>query len=565
MSDLRFLRLHLVSHKESRGRTIEFHPKTTVILGTNDVGKSSIAKSLYAALGANAAEEHPRWLASNAVSLLEFTVDGIWFAMLKEGKVYALFDSQRRIGTYTSVTGELGPAVAELVGASLKLTDRSGKVVTPPPAFLFLPFYCDQDKGWTDTWCSFAKLGQFAQWKPDVINYHAGILSDAYYRAQERLANAKLERQQPARELDGMMALRRRADQMLGSDIDIELDPSVFSEEISKLLSRSAEVAARRERARQNLAQLTEQRIQLAAQKDILERVRKELHADYTYAVNLPEDRVECPTCGQMHENSFGERFSIAQDEARTGDLLTEVLNLVTDNATKLSAAKADIESTTEQEKAIQELLTRKRGQITFAELLDRAGNKKFARELESQVEELLGKIAVIDSEIGEAEEEVAQSKSKSRRDEILSLYLQLMTAHLSELKVNSLAEKSYSSITCALKETGSDRPRAILAYFFAMLELIWKADDGLKCPIVLDSPNQQDQSQENHMRMLAFIRDHQPIGSQLILFAVDVGDTEFDGDQQVLTDVDFLLSEEHYEQVAANLYPYQAMRDQRL
>src|SRR5687767_11737533 len=129
MSDLRFQSCLLVSHKERRARRIVFHPTATVLKGSNDTGKSSIVKSLYQTLGADPAEQHPRWKAASVVSLLTFTLEGETFHAYRKGGTYALFRDTDLLGVYRSVTNELGPTLAELLDFQLKLPDRNGQMV----------------------------------------------------------------------------------------------------------------------------------------------------------------------------------------------------------------------------------------------------------------------------------------------------------------------------------------------------------------------------------------------------------------------------------------------------
>lgn len=558
MKDLRFQKLHLVSHREKRGRTIEFDPVATVIKGGNDVGKSSIAKSIFGALGATSAVEHPRWTSAAVTSLLQFTVDGASFSMLREGRTLTLFKGFECVSSYTSVTSGVGPAVASLLNCKLKLTDRENKLVTPPPAYLFLPFYCDQDIGWIETWSSFANLSQFPKWKQEVINYHVGITGPSYFDALELLNKATSDRLEPSKEFEALSTLRKRAAHVLSADVDVELDSKIFAEEISLLVEKATDLAVMRERNRLKVAKLSERKLQLQAQKEILERARQELHADYMYAVNLAGDEVECPTCGQLHQNSFVERFSIAQDEARTEDLLIEVLDGIAENGSKLATAKAELERVTQQELDIQDLLTRRKGQVTFARMLERAGNKTFSSQLEEQIGELTIALAKIDERIADAKKKIEASKSPDRRKAILDQYVSTMSEYLRKLNVTSLAEKDYSKIDFVLKETGSDRPRAILAYMFTILQLVWASDSSFRCPIVLDSPNQQDQDADNHLRMLEFIRDNRPKDSQIVIFAVSDGGINYGGKRLILDETDFALSEALYNEVAKEFLPYQ-------
>lgn len=563
MKSLRLQKLHLMSDRERRARTIDFHPKATVIKGGNDVGKSSVAKSIFEVLGAEAAVVHPRWRSAGAISLLEFTIDDVPYFALRDGSTYTLFNEHSTaICSYTSITTGLGPALADLLNFRLQLKARNGSLVQAPPAFCFLPFYCDQDKGWGDTWSSFARLAQFPNWKMETISYHVGITTPEYYSALAKLAKADLERVDPQKALDGLLLIKKKAASSDFHDLDVEIDSAVFAEEIDLLVQRASEVAEVRERKRVAISELSNQRIQVLAQKEILERARSELHADYVFATEELADDIECPTCGQMHSNSFAQRFSIAQDEARAGDLLTEILDRLASNEEQLSIARRSLADMTSQEAEVHELLSRKRGQVTFARLLERAGQKAFSAQLEEQIRELSGELAQIDGRIMEARAAIEASKSVDRKQMVGARYVSLMSDYLRHLSVTSLSEKDYSRLDFVIKETGSDRPRAVLAYMFAILHLIWESPSSIRCPVVLDSPNQQDQDPENHVRMLEFIRDFRPEDSQLVLFAVDDCGVDFGGEVKVLDEEDFALSAAMYDDVSRIVNLHRASRD---
>lgn len=563
MKNLRFLRLHLVSHRELRGRTIEFDPVATVITGENDFGKSSISKSLYGALGASPIVDHPRWRAANVISLLEMDVDGTRYAILREGKTFTLFREGLFIATTDSVTTGLAPLLADIFDFRLRLLDRDKKLVFAPPAYLFLPFYCDQDKGWTDNWVSFARLGQFSHWRQEVIDYHIGATTPAYYDALAQLADEQREREPHARALAGLVELQERTELDRAQGADFALTPEAFAHEVEQLLTKLQTIADERECHRRTVAELSEQRMQLEAQRYILDLVHRELHGDYVFATDLPEESVECPTCGQVHHNSFGERFAIAQDEARTSDVLSGIIDQLAKTEQKLTKSRSMLSSAGAKEQEVRELLNRRRGQVTLAKVIEQAGH----RALYSQIEERIGQInqilGEIDRRIDAAKAAVAENRPNERRKRLYELYRSRMADNVGRLNLSGLKEKSFFRIDFSLQETGSDRPRAVLAYMFTMLSLLWESPSSIRCPIVLDSPNQQDLDRENLVGMLEFIRDHRPSGSQLILFAVDDCNIDFGGRRiQLNEEKYFLLSREDYSKTADAIRPYQALRN---
>jgi hypothetical protein len=533
----------------------------TVIKGLNDVGKSSLAKSIYGTLGAEAAEVHPDWKNASVISALEFTVDAIPYILLREGKTFTLIYADKVVGCYTSVTEGLAPALYDLLGAKLRLKNRSDKVVVPPPAFLFIPFYVDQDAGWNQPLTSFARLDQFASWQQDVVNFHVGVTGAEYFEALEAQADATAARVEPAKQLEGLKSLQKRAQETVLEDIDMEIDPDVFAEEIERVVGLLQGLVEMREEVRAKLSKLTQRRLELEAQKEILERVRRELHADYMFAVKHEGDELECPTCGQLHENSFAQRFALAQDEGRADDVLVEVMNSLADVSGQIAISRQRLKDATEDEQKFNDLLTRRRGQVTFARLLERAGQKRFSSQLGEQVADLVRVIADLDYRIKQAAERLRSARSTHRKKEVIESYAGLLKSFAQALSV-SFPDEFLGSLTAKLNETGSDRPRAILAYAYAILRLVWEAEDAVRCPIVLDSPKQQDQDDINHIKLLEFIRDERPSDSQLILFLVDDAEVDFGCKPLVLDEKNSLLSAGEYEQTSSLIRSWQTLRE---
>lgn len=558
MNVLRFQSCLLVSHKEKRARKIPFHPRATVLRGPNDTGKSSIVKSLYQALGADPAEEHKRWKKADVCSLLTFTLNGSIYHAYRRGKMYGLFHGNELIGRYTSVTEGLGPALANLLNFQLRLPDREGLMVTPPPAYMFLPFYCDQDKGWTDTWASFARLGQFRDWRKEVVSYHTGIRSSRYYEAMEVRARAQNDAVNPTAERTALMQML--AKQPSAPDIDSEIDPSVFKREIEELLAKHNSLSQQREAYKRKISELNARRIQLQAQKEILEKVRAELDADYNYSVAaLPEETVECPTCGQVHENTFVERFSIAQDEAKTTDFIGEVSIELSQVLQLIENERAAFGQLTSETLKLQELLSKRHQDVTFHDIVKREGEKEYRHRVIARIDELDKIVAALDRVIIEANKAMKAAESAERRAEVLERYTFLMASYSRTLQADSLGEDDFGNIYFKIRETGSDRPRAILAYMFAILDLIQDGNNTPDCPIILDSPKQQDQDNANHALMLEFIRDRRPEGSQLILCLVDDNSVDFGGDVIELTEKLWVLSADDYVQLAKAIAPYES------
>ena len=114
MKNLLLKRLLLLSVREKAAQIVEFDPKTTVVLGENDTGKSCLIKSVYAAFGADPAKVNPKWLDAKVDIFVDFTVDGAPYGILRSGNNFGLYKGDgQSIWSGTGVTRGIGP---ELVG-----------------------------------------------------------------------------------------------------------------------------------------------------------------------------------------------------------------------------------------------------------------------------------------------------------------------------------------------------------------------------------------------------------------------------------------------------------------
>lgn len=136
----------------------------------------------------------------------------------------------------------------------------------------------------------------------------------------------------------------------------------------------------------------------------------------------------------------------------------------------------------------------------------------------------------------------VKEFDQPDRQNHILEQYHSLMRLYLHELNVVTLREATYQQISSRISETGSDLPRALLAYYFSILNVMAERSTSSFCPIVIDSPNQQGQDPESLASVLRFIRDRRPRTSQMILAMEDLqGWNSMAASSSQLTNIIFL------------------------
>lgn len=548
--------LLLLSLKEKTARRIPFDAKTTVIKGSNQTGKSCLIKSIYRCFGATPQNIHPRWKDAKVHGVITFELNDVTYRILEEGKRYTVFDANNNvINGFESVTSGMGPFIANLLGFLLRLPDRANQLRTPPPAYIFLPFYVDQDAGWSQAWNSFARLNQFSNWKKALAEYYTGIKPNEYYWAKGEAEALQLELKPLLDKHAVLRAVLLDLERRLKL-AEFSLDIEKYSEEIRELLIHCDGLRKKEEEIKTDLVKYYNQKTVLEAQVAIARNTLNELHEDYEFiTTKLQEDHVDCPTCGQGYSNDFFSRFAIAKDEDRCHELLSELSDDLEATNRQIEAGNRKYSDVSADIANVNAILQRKQGEVQLKDLIESEGRREVQNIVRKDLGDLAKSISELEEQIRILRARMEAFDNKEHRQEVTRQFRASMREFLFDLEVHTLP---YNRLTVdsRINETGSDTPRALLAYYFSILRLLQKFSTSTFCPIVIDSPNQQDQDAVNLKKMLDFIRKSRPEDSQLVLAMVDDSCIDFGGKVIELTEKYSLLLESEFEDVGEEVRP---------
>jgi len=261
-------------------------------------------------------------------------------------------------------------------------------------------------------------------------------------------------------------------------------------------------------------------------------------------------------------EDAIIERYGTAEankwlDRSELFSVVQKPDQSVSDYITEIQKKQESFGVISPRLKEITDVLELKQGEVKLKDVLRSEGKKEVRGVLRGELNELNQQIGAVDAEIEAADDAMKEYTSRKRMREIKDYYFGRMSLYLQMLHVKELAEDSYKEVHCVIKETGSDLPRALLAFYFAVLRTIEKYSTTTLCPIVIDSPKQQDQDQDNWRRILEFIRDNRPPESQLILGLVDDLGIDLGGDVIELTEERQLLDRSEYDDVSRRMRPF--------
>ncbi len=523
MTGLVFKRLWIVSKLEKAARMVSFQPGINILTGENDVGKSTLIKSLYHSIGADAPQmNNTRWRRSKAFYCSEVSLNGETCFIVRDGKHFGVFDARKgMLSKHSGITTEGGIAgfICEQLGFNIELEKSAdGNLGRAGPAFYFLPFYVDQDAGWTKSWESFSGLQQFTAYRKNMIEYHLGIRPQTYYDAKKKemeFLDAKSSLQGERNVLStALTTFRKRS-----SRLQVGLDPVAFKEDLDQLVDAYNLQRARQQDALSKVKDIRNERNAIDTDIAILRRSIAELSADYEYAARLETpDVVGCPTCGTEFENSFQARFGLLDDVVYCQGILDQRQKDHTEVSEKLAAAEREYKLVGQETDEMELLLNRKKSEVTLRDIVASEGNKEMVVSLSADI---TGK----DEAIEEVQKAIDELKSDLRLDskkkkEILEYYQSRMKEYLNALNVFVLEESDYAEPTTVIKNNalGSDLPRALLAQYFALLHTMKKFGGTKVCPLIIDSPQQQEQDPSNVSAIFKFIFSKALDGQQLIL-----------------------------------------------
>lgn len=523
MKNLVFAKLTLISNKEQRARVVNFHQKLTVITGENDTGKSVLIKSIYYTFGADVLFEQ-NWVAADVAGLLEFFLDGNKYKILRYGKTFAIFDDKDRlIWRGRGINKSLRPKLSEFLDFHLQLKRSvDGQYEIASPAFIFLPFYIDQDRGWTKPWESFERLGQYTKWKDDLIKYYTGIRPKEYYKLRQKIGTAEAEIAAIDEQLDLLQDARRQIERTRDPYV-FDVDVETFQIEIQKLLSESQALYTKEKAYKRSLDKLKSDEIVLNEQITILQNVIKESNADFQFTKQLETFSVECPTCGTEFHNDFINRFSIADDIGVASRALEELHEKLKITREEIDKQMKKFMQNKEESEGLKRILAEKQGALSFKDVISSESHKEVKAIFDTRIQDVTAQKSRIVEFLEGINEQLGEFLDKKRIKTINDWYNDVMDQNLRLLHVSDILASDYQNLRASINKTGSDLPRALLAYYYSILATVCEYGTGFVMPAVIDSPNQQDQDDNNLKAILKFSLEKLPKQMQLILGTVEM------------------------------------------
>lgn len=515
MSSMIFKSILIADVQEHTARFIPFNKGLNIITSTeNHVGKSSVLKSLYHTLGA---EVHfdSRWNKDTKLTAVTIDVDGTEYQIVRFIKKFAILMGTELVLLSDSVTKQLTPKLAEIFHFSVYLAEKAGnkKVVQAPPAFTFMPYYIDQDKGWNELYNSFERMEQYA--KPErakSLYFHLGLYTKVRIELQAKKDQLKdrLEKlkEQEQHLIIMVKALTEELNNIIPAENEDELERYLTTpkKEIEALVQ---EIGCVRNRIQELSTALQQHKIQL----EIIKQFQQiQISGD-------PERTVHhvCPQCGYAFDDDLYDLVRSNYNQSNAEYLRAQIELIVNNIKTELKTKEEQyvklMAKLKEQERVYDDT------QDAYAAYLRHRGLADTVRKYSLELADNRVKQSESEDTIKEINKELKNIPDKRKTEQI---YINYVKQNIIALSAWTQEYEGKIKLLKALNAQGSLLPKIILSQYNALFQTMASMNNGvIRFPFVVDSPREKESSSSSSKEILNMITKITSL-PQIILATVD-------------------------------------------
>lgn len=532
--------------QKKTARRQDFSKGLNVITSSeNHVGKSSLIKSLYYALGADVGFDAV-WDRNTKLYVVSLCVDDKVYQIARQLKSFAVFEDGKLIKITDSVTKGLAPLLEKIFDFSIYLPNKqSGKMELAPPAFTFMPYYIDQDTGWTGLYDSFSFITQYQKdARIKSLYYHLNIYTKATIELmvqRDKLKNDLETLQHEDERLCTVLeALQSEAENVLPAQNIEELEEQLAlpKERIESLVENIGRARNRIQRLEMTLHQHEYQLkviLEYHAIKDSIDpAVSSFLHV--------------CPNCGYTFDeeiyslvrrnyNLVSEKYMLQQVQLII-DSIAEKLRVAKEEYVALTSELNREETSYHAQKDVFDLYIRQRGL--------RESMQRFTKQLS----ELRAHIAAVNIEIKDIQK---QLKKLPNKKEIEEKYIELVRLNIMSLDAWNPEYDGKIQLLKPIKVQGTLENKIILAQYVGLFQTMeYFQSTATRFSFVVDFPRAKEASVTSSKDILKMITEMRML-PQIILATMDysVFQNEIDTPATIitLTEKRRLLSEKDYQE----------------
>lgn len=514
--NLRINSITMVDLTNKEAKRISFSAgKNMLTSERNHLGKSVIMKSLYYTLGAEVYYPSPI-KKLNLLTYIDFTYKEHLYRVARLRNSFVLYCDGLFVDSYSSV-GDFEEKLSSIFDLEINLVgkDQNGTIVRCPPAFYYMPYYIDQENGWSANSFSFDRMTQFdLPQRKNSFFFHLGVFDNDYVNVSKRLKSNDRQIGVLVKENEKYSTVIETLNDGMDStqmafDISsLEHAISIRENEIKQVLDEIAKI-------RKQLVETEDQFVQLTHDKEILSKYIKKKSP---IVEKSDTELMECPRCGMVFERTMTQKLekmylleslhddyvSISENETKLERKIIKLRDKfdrqqdLLENYEKSLADNREIYNIYLKSKATKQLLKDYRGQIL-------ANNEKIEklRKDNAELKKLLG--------------EYLTQKNKANESYMLKFSKLLVGLDIPKDQIEENSEPGSSIIA-----SGAYGPRCKIAQMLAFVETQKTlTSEIITFPIVIDSPNALEQDKEHLDSVIRTILTWDKTDNQIIVASI--------------------------------------------
>ena len=485
-----------------------------------DRGKSVLLRSLYHTLGADAHFDK-KWKNEDKVYLLEFSVDNKKYFIYRHKKVFKVFDDAVQILFQTSTRTELSEFLSEIWSFEIFLPNRNTeKLEIAPPAYTYVMNFIDQDYYDGTNFNSFKSLGQYQNFKPDVIYAQFGIYDKNYFERVKSKQNLLERINDSERAYKKANEMKEKVSKLLGNLVvpenlqELEKELSIRTKEYNDILNSMNEF-------RYKLTNLRNEKYELEIALNQIERFKNNKEKEIKSILKTDI----CPECHSVLKDTTdlrSKRYNSIEDSLYISDSIYEDIEKISKVILKIESSYREFSNRLESYKkninSAQEEIKNYTSYIGLNELYNSLNLELFS-ELQLQ-EELKDKIENIEEELKKVSEIKADINKK---------YYEMVDSQVLRFGLNELEESQYKAINRVFCASGSNKPISTVIWYFILNNLKTCFNKkSLKLPMVLDSPKNAEMDYDKEQALIEYILENSSNYTQLIFSSIGFERTKF-------------------------------------
>lgn len=482
-------------------KTINFKERDNLITSEkNSRGKSVLMKSIYHTMGADSMFDN-NFNKDNVLFELSFRSDENTYRIMRYKDNFsvvknAVLVNYIRKGSRT----DLSSFFQEEFGTSVYLKNRKKTTELAPPAYLFIPYYLDQDRSWREEQEPFTKR-TMDQYEPlsrnDLYLYHLGLYKEDYGQLKseideltKKISNSKEELFRLDQSYQDVKKTIDNETVVVNGD-ELESLYRTNSDKINKLMKGQRELIdhlMQCDRSRTNCL------ISIRNNNTIIEKLKAKKETNSMV--------VKCPNCNEEFDVELKDEMITIYSQVVL-EKENESLNLeVRELDKKIAELKTQINEMNDSIDGINKETVQSRS--NYEKYVTRLALSSLLDKQIKEIAELSSRLALLEESKKIKEENLKKIKEKT--DNAKRKFCDYYSDYLINLGVNLFSQKDISAFK-KLALSGSQYIRSTLAFYFAFLKV--KTELNSKCynfPLVIDSPREGEQDEYNSMNILDFV-----------------------------------------------------------